>query len=248
MDTDILMKSRSVKGCITAGLKLYSGAFRRIFRLVWLPFAVYALLSGLITSFLTVDYPEAISTYMAGKLPPDQALVPLTIAIVGVVLVILSVLVCIAYSFGLLRQHSRDGYVCQPTTWHAQGLLAPFKSAVKAIKRFFGSLKAVFHHFGLVFAVTFVVVIFLAMALLITTLPAIILAVASLSAQVGVLGGDPLGMPHYIKPLTIAVFSIAGFIQAYIMLAALLPIYYAYGSAVTQEQERNEKKDSIYRP
>ncbi len=246
--TDLLMKSRSVRGCITAGLKLYSNAFRRIVRLTWLPFTVYALLSGLLTSFLTVDYPEAISTYMAGKLPPEEAVVPLTTAVVGLLLVVTAIVTCVAFALGLLRQHSRDGFVCQPTTWHGLGLLAPFSSAVKAVKRFFKSFRDLFHHFGLMFAVTFIVVVFLVFALLFTTLPAIILAVASVSAHVGVLGGDPLAMPHYIKPLSIAAFSLAGLIQAYILLAAIIPVYYAYGSAITQEQERNEKKNSLYRP
>ena len=242
------MKSRSVRACIAAGLHLYSSAFKRIFRLTWLPFTVYALLYGLFMSFLTVDYPEAVANFIAGRLSHEQAMLPLTVVVVGALLVFIASLVCAAYSLGLLRQHSRDGYICQPATWHGQGLLAPFTSALKAVKRFFLSLPTLFRHFGLMFAVTFVVVVFLLAALLITTLPAIILTIASVSAQVGVLGGDPLGMPGYMKPLTIAVFSVASFIQAYILLAALLPVYYAYGSAITQEQERNEKKDSLYRP
>ena len=103
-----------------------------------------------------------------------------------------------------------------------------------------------FRHWGMLFTVALVTVIFSTVILTLTTLPAIILTIANIKAQTGMIMGDPLGMPDYIGKLTLLVFTLAGFIQAYVMLSIFFPAYYASGSIETQEQERNEKKDSLY--
>jgi hypothetical protein len=103
-----------------------------------------------------------------------------------------------------------------------------------------------FRHWGMLFTVAFVTVIFSSIILTLTTLPAVILSIANIKAQMGVVMGDPLGMPDYIGKLTLLVFSLAGFIQAYVILSIFFPAYYASGSIETQEQERHEKKDSLY--
>ena len=103
-----------------------------------------------------------------------------------------------------------------------------------------------FRHWGMLFTVAFVTVIFSSIILTLTTLPAVILSIANIKAQMGMVMGDPLGMPDYIGKLTLLVFSLAGFIQAYVILSIFFPAYYASGSIETQEQERNEKKDSLY--
>lgn len=101
-------------------------------------------------------------------------------------------------------------------------------------------------YWGKIFTVVFITVIFSSLILSITTLPAIILSVANIKAQTGVMMGDPLGMPDYIGKLTLLVFTLAGFIQAYVMLSIFFPAYYVSGSIEKQEQERNEKKNLIY--
>lgn len=103
-----------------------------------------------------------------------------------------------------------------------------------------------FRHWGMLFTVAFVTVIFSSAILTLTTLPAIILSIANIKAQTGLIMGDPLGMPDYIGKLTLVVFTLAGFIQAYVMLSIFFPAYYAAGSIETQEQERNEKKNPLY--
>ena len=160
------------------------------------------------------------------------------------VLLLLSTLWCIGCGCGLLRQHRQDGNIHEAARWHGMGQLSPLRSLGWAVSSGLRHLKALFAHFGLLFAVLFVVTVFTLMALLFTTLPSIILAIANGEAQTGVLMGDPLGMPDYMKWLTLMVSTIAGFIQAYILLSALFPTYYIYGSAVTQEIEKNEKMDA----
>ncbi len=93
-------------------------------------------------------------------------------------------------------------------------------------------------HWGLLFATIFVVYIFTELLTLICELPAVIMAAANTEAYTGLALGDPLGMPESIVPLTYAVFIFAGFIQAYVHLSTLFPMYYAYGSIEQQKAER----------
>ena len=93
-------------------------------------------------------------------------------------------------------------------------------------------------HWGLLFATVFVVYIFTGLLTLVCELPAVIMATANTMAYVGLATGDPLGMPENMVPLTYGVFFVAGFIQAYVHLSTLYPIYYAYGSIEQQEAER----------
>lgn len=93
-------------------------------------------------------------------------------------------------------------------------------------------------HWGLLFATVLVVYIFTGLLTLVCELPAVIMAGANALAYVGLAKGDPLGLPEGIVPLTYCVFFVAGFIQAYVHLSMLYPIYYAYGSIEQQEAER----------
>ena len=63
---------------------------------------------------------------------------------------------------------------------------------------------------------------------------------AKVVSLAGALQDDPTGMPDYMSWLNIVVFSLAGFIQAYIYLSSLFPFYYLYGSTEAQEKERKE--------
>ena len=93
-------------------------------------------------------------------------------------------------------------------------------------------------HCGLLFATTLVVVIITGLLTLVCELPAVIMGVANIKAYAGMATGDPLGLPEHIVPLTYCVFVLAGFVQAYVHLSSLFPIYYAYGSIEQQEAER----------
>ena len=63
-----------------------------------------------------------------------------------------------------------------------------------------------------------------------------------MSSQMGTLQGDPAGMPEYMGWMTVVVLCIAGFIQAYVQLTAMFPLYYIYGSIETAEKEARERK------
>ncbi|MBP5340175.1 MAG: hypothetical protein J6Z14_12900 [Prevotella sp.] len=93
-------------------------------------------------------------------------------------------------------------------------------------------------HWGLLFATVLVTGIITGLLSVVCELPAVIMGVANMKAYAGMAIGDPLGLPEHIVPLTYFVFAIAGFIQAYVHLSSLFPIYYAYGSIEQQEAER----------
>lgn len=93
---------------------------------------------------------------------------------------------------------------------------------------------------GSLFAIVVVDVIWVLVVDLLICLPAKILLMANLSAQNGLLLGDPLGMPSFMPVLTVATFMLCGFFQFYASLPALLHAYYAYGAVVTREQERKK--------
>jgi hypothetical protein len=62
-----------------------------------------------------------------------------------------------------------------------------------------------------------------------------------MQAQAGILMGDPLGMPSYMGWLAFLVFTLSGFIEAYVILSLLFPLYYMAGTIEQHEIQRNEK-------
>lgn len=93
-------------------------------------------------------------------------------------------------------------------------------------------------HYGFVFIILLISAIAVALVSCITSLPTFIISHANYIANIGMLLGDPLGMPTYITSLTVGVFFICGFIQAYIRMTFLFPTYYMYGTIETQEEEK----------
>ena len=95
-------------------------------------------------------------------------------------------------------------------------------------------------HWGSSIVISLVVCIVIGLLSVVTELPAVVLLFANVSSMSGMLLGDPSGMPDYMSWLNVVVFSLAGFIQAYIYLSSLFPFYYLYGSVEVQEKERAE--------
>ena len=93
---------------------------------------------------------------------------------------------------------------------------------------------------GFIFLVVFVTTLFITVFSLLTSLPSLILSIANQQATMGYVSGDPLGMPSYIGWLAAVVFLLIGFIQAYVMLSFLFPVYYMYGAIDAHETESKE--------
>ena len=101
-----------------------------------------------------------------------------------------------------------------------------------------------FRYWGYIFAVLLVVFLITCVILAVTMLPAMVLLIANMRAQAGVMTGDPLGMPSYMGWLSLIVFTLSGFIQAYVVLSMQFPVYYMAGSIEQQEIQRNEKAEN----
>ena len=93
---------------------------------------------------------------------------------------------------------------------------------------------------GFIFIVVLAAVIIELLLLMILSLPATILSMANTQSVMGVAMGDPYALPSYMPALAAGTFLIIGFLQAYVMLSVLFPIYYMYGSIDAQEQEKQD--------
>lgn len=95
---------------------------------------------------------------------------------------------------------------------------------------------------GFAFVVLLVTILVTWLAILLTTLPAVVLTVANMQSALGTLQGDPTGMPHYMGWLKTVVFVISGFIQAFVMLSALFPVYFMSLSIDARKIEKEKMK------
>lgn len=93
-------------------------------------------------------------------------------------------------------------------------------------------------YWGRQFVVILVCLILLGIFTLVVSLPGIILYEANWQAHIGVVGGDPLGMPGHMTALTFITCSVIAFLQLYIWLPLLTSLYYVYGAIDTRETKK----------
>ena len=93
-------------------------------------------------------------------------------------------------------------------------------------------------HLGKVFIVSIACLLIVMVLTMLTSLPMYILMVANLQSQVGIMNGDPTGVPEHITWLSMAVFTIAGCIQAYVWLTIIPPFYLMKASMGIQDKEK----------
>ena len=93
---------------------------------------------------------------------------------------------------------------------------------------------------GFIFIVVLVAFIVELLLMMLLSLPATILSMANTQSMFGVAMGDPYALPSYMPALATGTFLIIGFLQAYVMLSVLFPIYYMYGAIDAQEQEKQD--------
>ena len=100
-------------------------------------------------------------------------------------------------------------------------------------------------HWGSLFLVFFLTTLFILLTGMIVMLPAHILFLANYRAQMGVLIGDPLGMPSYMLPMTFITFVLCSFLYFYICLPMLFNGYFAYGTIEAKKLEHEQQKLNI---
>lgn len=180
-------------------------------------------IKGCFTMGILVALPIiVIAVAMAGyalKAPQSFSAHTITVGVASLVWVIIVV------ALSLPLAPTFIGYLLNDKTTLAQSLRHYYPLSLRR----WGSLFAIF-----------VVDFILALVVdLIICLPAKILMLANMSAQMGMLYGDPLGMPSYTAPLTFVTFALCAFFQFFATLPVWLHIYYAYGSIMTHEDEHS---------
>ena len=93
------------------------------------------------------------------------------------------------------------------------------------LSSYFKNYRGGLHYYGRLFGIILLTSIIIGIATLILQLPELILAAANVSSQMGVMAGDPAGMPESMMWWGPVVFAFSGFIQAYLHLFILFPIY-----------------------
>ena len=101
-------------------------------------------------------------------------------------------------------------------------------------------MKTWLRHTGMTLIVCIVCLFIVSILIMLTSLPMIIMMAANWLDQIGVQSGDASGMPDYVKWLTMAVFLIAGFLQAYVWLSVIGPLYLIRGAMIQHENERQK--------
>ena len=100
--------------------------------------------------------------------------------------------------------------------------------------------KTLLRHTGMMLIVCIVSLFVVSILIMLTSLPMIIMMAANWQDQIGVMTGDPSGMPDYVRWLTLAVFLIAGFLQAYVWQSVIGPFYLMRGAMIQNENERQK--------
>ena len=320
-DKNIVQKARSYRGILTAGVYLYTQAFRKFFKASWLMALLYAMVFGACCTLAALKIPEITVAVMAQIQkfngifiePLQHYSVDLAIMF-GLLLISLSVqaLAC-APILALLKEHLETGTITPPTSWFKpatrlmlrslKGILltvclmavcfiimvlilvtiesfmpfgltySPFTSitfllisaailiafalpvinaTMKYILQSGGYWKTIgsyygcgMRHWGSLFLVFFVSGLLTWLAGVVIMLPANILFLGNFSAQIGLLLGDPLGMPSYMPVLTYVTFVLCIFIFFYVSLPLMLHNYYAYGAIEAKEAENEQQKLDI---
>ena len=218
--TDLsVFRSRTAQACIADGYRLYAKNFSRLWRSSWLVALVYALVTGAsLAYFFTNVLPALLGS-------AEGLAVPLVIWGVSLLLFVSAAFALACWgAFAPLNDHRLTGVIARPTHWWGRWplglpLRALLRAAVRTVRLRFGTTV-------LILLVTSLVVLFATMLL---QLPAVILALANVKAQMGVAAGDPLDMPTPLFAFNMAVFTVFAYIQAYIHLTMLFPLYYAWG-------------------
>lgn len=100
------------------------------------------------------------------------------------------------------------------------------------------SYKTGFRHSGAIFKMGFLGGLLIMVCNIVLYIPLSIIAGAQIFSQLGVLDGDPSGVPGYFTPLYLITSTIVFFIYYYIVNWLLLSYIYLYGSIESDEKEK----------
>ena len=237
----MFQKTRSIASIFFDAYQLYTENFKQLFRASWPIAIIYALAFALATFLFISDLlPLAVSLPALTAANIGDIIVASILSLAAQLLFILAALLLASTAFWACREHKATGSIPRPAHWWG---VWPGLWYVKLLwKSVCFLFRPGLRHFGTLFATFCIFLLFTAVLTLLCELPAFIIGIANIKAYAGAAAGDPLGMPDYMGTLTFAAFVIAGFIQAYVHLLTVFPLYYAYASIDTLEKERKRIK------
>lgn len=237
----MFQKTRSIASIFFDAYQLYTENFKQLFRASWPIAIIYALAFALATFLFISDLlPLAVSLPALTAANIGDIIVASILTLAAQLLFILAALLLASTAFWACREHKATGSIPRPAHWWG---VWPGLWYVKLLwKSVCFLFRHGLRHFGTLFATFCIFLLFTVVLTLLCELPAFIIGIANIKAYAGAAAGDPLGMPDYMGTLTFAAFVIAGFIQAYVHLLTVFPLYYAYASIDTLEKERKRIK------
>ena len=226
-------RQRSLQAVMADGLRLYARHFSKFVRSSWLQATVYAIVAGI------------AMTYFFGSLLPliatDKALMPESALWGGLLLLFLVAAYVFACAGGVspLREHWGTDHISRPKHWWG---CWPWRLTLKGIttlpRMFWQTIRH--GHIGQLVAAALIMLLLVAVATLLLLMPAIILATANIEAQAGIAAGDAIDLPEQIGMLNFLTFTLCSFLQAYIHLATLFPLYYIWGGTRSGQHTENQ--------
>ena len=219
-----LHRNRSVQAIVSDGYRLYARHFWRLLRSSWIQATIYAIITGLsMAYFFTHLLPRIMADYSRSS---QMLIWAGTVAAFAVAALLL------AFAGGIdpLHEHSLTGTISRPRHWWGRW---PWRLTAKGMKRLPQMLWTVVRRrqLGVLIVVSLIMLLVVAVATLLLQLPAIILATANVQAAAGMAVGDAVDMPEHLYLLNFATFAVCAFLQAYIHLSTLFPLYYIWGKA-----------------
>lgn len=187
---------------------------------------LWRALKGMLATFLIIAVVSALCvalgylmSVIANK-SADREMVPA--GLFAIPLLLIGLLVTLPVAFPMYK------YIFTPGAKYWQSLAAGYVEGMR--------------HYGMLFITLMIGYIVVMIVSAVILLPAHILSLANFQANIGMLYGDPLGMPDYIVTFTVVIMLIAGFAEAFIRMTVHFLMYYVYGSIETQEEERRKFK------
>lgn len=132
---DILMKARSYRSVLAAGISLYTSNFRKFFKASWITALIYSLVGGAASTLMTLKIPAIlvaimlqIQKYHGIFIEPLLNFAWTTIVIIGLIIATIAVM---AMAHGTimnqLKEHQETGNISTPNSW--------FKPSVRLMGR-----------------------------------------------------------------------------------------------------------------
>lgn len=232
-----LHRSRSIRGIVRDGYRLYGKYFYRVLRSSWIQATGYALATGLSMAYF---FTYLLPPLMESRLPSAKLTTwLLTLA----AFIVMALLLAFAGGVAPLHEHSLTDSISHPHRWWGRW---PWRLTVKGLKRLPAMLWATLRRgqAGALIVAALILLLLVLISTAVLQMPALIMAIANFEAAAGMAAGDAVDMPENLFLLNFATFGICGFLQAYIHLSTLFPLYYIWGNACekTRKQPTEEQK------